>query len=224
MENALLSLRSCRLFADIAPDDLQTLLHCLAARRVICPKNSFILSAGDAAGHMGVVLSGSAQVMKEDFWGNRSILTHLCPGELFGESFSCAGIDRIPVNVVAVEKTEVLLVDYRKIFTTCTSACAFHNQLIRNMVKILADKNILLTQKMEHITQRTTREKLLSYLSSQAQRAGSNTFTIPFNRQELADYLSVDRSAMSGELGRMRDEGIVRFDRSLFRLADRRQI
>jgi CRP-like cAMP-binding protein len=165
---------------------------------------------------VGVVLRGDVHIMQEDYWGNRTILARVDPGGLFAEAFSCSQTDELPVSVIAVEKSDVLLVDYKRIITTCSSGCAFHSKLIRNMMQILARNNILLTQKMEHITQRTTREKLFSYLSAQAKRAGSPRFVIPFDRQELADYLSVDRSALSSELGKMRAAGILSFEKNRF--------
>ena len=177
-----------------------------------------MFSSGDSAHFVGVVLSGSVHVLQEDYWGNRTILAHIPPGGLFGEAFSCAETDSLPVSVAAAEKSEVLFIDYKQIITTCTSACMFHMALIKNMMKLLAQKNIMLTQKMEIITHRTTRERLLAYLSAQAIKAGKSHFTIPFNRQQLADYLSVERSAMSTELSKMQSDGLIRTDRSKFEL------
>lgn len=220
MKKYLPTIKKCPLFAGIDDSGLKTLLDCLSASLVPYEKNSFVFMADDAVTNIGVVLSGRVHVLKEDFWGNRSILDHIGPGGLFGEAFSCAEVPKLPVSVIAAEKSDILLVDYRRIIRTCTSACAFHTGLIQNMMRILARKNVMLTQKLEYVTRRTTREKLLSYLSAQAGQAGSNSFEIPYNRQELAEYLSVDRSAMSGELGRMRDDGILRFHRNSFELLD----
>ena len=164
------------------------------------------------------MLTGNVHVIQEDFWGNRTILANIEPGELFGEAFSCAGLDKLPVSVLAVQDSEVLMIDYRKIITTCSSSCVFHTALIHNMLRILADKNVMLTQKMELLTKNTTREKLLAYLSLQAQQAGSTKFNIPFNRQGLADYLSVDRSAMSAELSKMQKDGVLVYKKNRFEL------
>ncbi|HOQ01922.1 MAG TPA: Crp/Fnr family transcriptional regulator [Acetivibrio clariflavus] len=206
------------LFSGIEKTDLDKMLKCLSARKASYAKDEYILSAGDAINDVGIVLYGSVNIIKEDFWGNRAILTKVQSGEMFGEAFAFANIQKLPVSAVATEKTEVLFVDFGKITTTCSSACLFHSRLIQNILKILASKNIMLTQKLEHIVKRTTREKLLSYLSEQAIKSGSNTFSIPFNRQELADYLSVDRSAMSKELCKLRDEGILEFNKNHFKL------
>ena len=211
-------LRTSPLFSQIDEKDLPSMLNCLCARKADYKKDTYIFCSEDIVKDVGIVLIGSVNVIKEDFWGNRAILTKMQVGELFGEAFSFAGAKRLPVSVVAAEKTEVLFLDFRKISKTCSSNCNFHAQLIANMLEILAQKNIMLTQKLEHIVKRTTREKLLSYLSEQAIKSSSNSFTIPFNRQELADYLSVDRSAMSNELSKLRDEGILDFTKNNFEL------
>ena len=218
MENYLEIIKQCPLFDGIKELNLKSLLNCLMATRRSCQKNEFVFSAGEVVQSVAIVLSGGVHILQEDYWGNRTILAHIPPGELFGEAFSCAETDSVPVSVIAVEKTEVLLIDYKRIVTTCSSSCAFHLALIQNMLKLLAQKNIMLTQKMEIVTQRTTRERLLAYLSVQAVKAGKNRFTIPFNRQQLADYLSVERSAMSAELSRMQADGLISTNRSEFEL------
>ena len=218
MKNNFEVLKECPLFDKIAQNDIKSLLNCLSAKNKFFKKNDFIFLEGDKSTHVGIILSGSVCVVKEDFWGNRAILAKLGEGDLFGEAFSCAEIKSLPVSVVASENTEVILIDYKKIITNCSSACVFHTYLINNMIKILANKNIMMTQKIQHIVKRTTREKLLSYLSEQAMIHKSNNFQIPFNRQELADYLSVDRSAMSSELSKMKDDGIIEFNKNEFKL------
>jgi CRP/FNR family transcriptional regulator, dissimilatory nitrate respiration regulator len=211
-------LKRCPLFAGIEDLNIEQILPCLSATVRQAEKNSFIFSADDSITAVGLILSGSVHIISEDFWGRKDILSQLGPGELFAESFSCAHADKLPISVVAVEKTEIMLINCRKIIRTCSTACIFHTQLITNMLQIIANKNINLMQKIEQMSKRTTREKLLAYLSAEAQKAGCNDFEVPFNRQELADYLAVDRSAMSSELSKMRDEGLVDFDRSHFEL------
>ena len=206
------------LFRDIEEKQLESLLGCLTAVRRTYAKDEFVFMADDKAEAVGVVLSGGVYVIQEDFWGNRAILAHIGPGGLFGEAFSCAEVDKLPVSVVAAENSEIMLIDYRKIVTSCASSCVFHARLIKNMLRILAEKNIMLTRKMEHLSKRTTREKLLSFLSNQAATAKNSTVTIPFNRQELADYLCVDRSALSRELSSMQDEGLIKYDKNRFEL------
>jgi CRP-like cAMP-binding protein len=174
--------------------------------------------AGGSLNSIGVVLAGSIHIIQDDFWGNRTLVARLEPVEIFGEAFAFGGGDDLPVGILAAEQSDILLINCKKIITTCPSACIFHTRLIKNLIQVMAQKNSMLMQKIEHITHRTTREKLLSYFSLQARQMKSNVFEIPFNRQELADYLSVDRSAMSSELGRMRDEGILHFRKNRFEL------
>ncbi len=208
------------MFKGIAPGDLTNMLDCLSASVHDYAKHAAIFFAGIPAERVGIVLAGTAQVVRDDIFGNRTILTTLDQGDMFGETFACAGVETLPVSVLATEECTVLLVDYRKIIVTCPSSCMFHNKMIENMMQILAQKNLVLNQKIEAVSARTTREKLIVYLTAQAGRAGSRSFEIPFNRQELADYLSVDRSAMSAELGRMRDEGILEFHKNSFEILD----
>ena len=210
--------KQCLLFTGMEDAHLKVLLDCLKAVRCLYGKNEFVFSAGDAAGAVGVVLSGGVHVLQEDYWGNRTILAHIPPGGLFGEAFAYTEVKSLPVSILAAENSEILFVDYKRIITTCSSACVFHMALIKNMMKLLAEKNIMLTQKMEVITHRTTRERLLAYLSAQAIQAGKSRFVIPFNRQQLADYLSVERSAMSAELSHMQSDGLIRTNRSEFEL------
>ncbi|MPM33901.1 hypothetical protein SDC9_80482 [bioreactor metagenome] len=221
MENSQDALQICPLFKGISPEELDAMLRCLGAVTRTYQKDEYVFTAGTEAHSVGVILKGNVQAVKEDYAGNREILARLSSGELFGETFACTGISELPVSILSTEKSEILFIDYKRILTSCTSACAFHSRLIENMVRIIAEENLRLTQKIEHTMKRTIREKLLSYLSSQAIHAKSRTFVIPFNRQQLADYLSVDRSALSAELGRMREDGLLEFERSRFTLKGR---
>lgn len=211
-------LQGTPLFAGIAPKDLEAALHCLGARVGCYDGGGFVFRAGDPVSRVGIVCRGEVQVIREDVFGNRTILTNLRAGEMFGEVFACAKITRLPVGVVATQESEIALIDYRRIVTSCPSSCAFHTRLIENMLGILAEKNLMLNRRIEIFSARSTRGKLLAYLSIQAREQGTAKFTIPYNRQELADFLAVERSAMSAELGRMRDDGLIRFHRSEFEL------
>lgn len=208
------------LFAGISPDGLIQMLSCLDARRKCFVSGEVVLLAGETADRIGVLLSGRAQVLREDVAGTRTIVAELMPGDLFAETFACAsgGGMALPVTVQAAAESAVLLLDYRRMISSCRQSCPCHAKLIENMLAVLADKNLLLSRRLGHLSRRTTREKLLSYLSEQATLAGSDRFTIPFNRQELADYLCVERSAMSAALGRLREEGLLDFSRSRFYL------
>ena len=156
--------------------------------------------------------------MKHDFYGNRNIVASVHQGQLFGEAFACGDIKILPVSAFATEDSIIMLINYRKILTICSNCCQFHNKLIYNMLRIVANKNIFLTQKIEFLSKRTTKEKVLGYLAQEAKKAGSGSFSIPFNRQELADFLFVDRSALSNELSKLRKEGILEFHKNNFTL------
>lgn len=207
------------LLRDIEPQNLDQILGCLNAVAASFRAGEIIWLAGEPADRMGIVLSGRVQIVREEFSGNRSILTELEAGELFGETFACSSdVKNLPVTVLSVTQSAVLTIDFRGIAAGSPSACPGHAKLIENMLGILADKNRLLNRRIGHLSKRTTREKLLSYLSEQAQLQGSRSITIPFDRQELADYLCVERSAMSSALGKLRDEGILSFRKRHFTL------
>lgn len=216
MQKFLPVLSKTLLFDGLTNDEIISILPCLNAQQARYEKGHFIHHQGDTPTTVGIILQGSIQIIQEDFWGNRAILTQLEKTDLFGEAFCCAQIDRLPISIITISDCDVLLVDYQKVITSCTSSCLFHHRLISNMLKIIAQKNVGLMEKIQHLMRRGSREKILSYLSGEARRQQSNAFTIPFNRQELADYLSIDRSALSNELSKMRKEGIIDFERSYF--------
>lgn len=218
MKNYLIQIKKSRLFAGIDAQELEAMLGCLSATVRHYKKGDYIIRSGDSVSSVGLVISGGVHIQREDFWGNRTILSEVSESGLFGESYACAPGKPAPINAVAAQNSTIMFLDVRRIITTCPSACAFHARLIQNLITVLAFKNIMLTDKIEHISQRSTREKLLSYLSEQAQAAGSSSFDISFNRQQLADYLCVDRSAMSNALGQLRDEGVLNLNKAHFEL------
>lgn len=220
MKKNLEILKLVPLFAGIAHEELGGLLVCLGAKVKDYAKDEIVLLAGDPVSHVGLVLEGSVQVYKEDFNGNRNILALVGRGELFAEVFACVGLDRSPVTVVADSDATVLFIDFRRIVTSCSSACAFHSRLVENMMRLMARKNIALNEKVSCIGHRTTREKVEAFLLMQVERAGRNPFEIPFSRAEMADYLCVDRSALSAVLGKMRDEGVLRYRKNQFELLE----
>ncbi|MDD3394638.1 MAG: Crp/Fnr family transcriptional regulator [Anaerotignum sp.] len=213
-------LKKSPLFSGIQTDEIQSMLTCLSVIEKKYEKNELIFRHGETVDTMGLVLSGCVHIMKEDFWGNRTILSEVTPSQMFGEAFACAHNQDLTVSVLSVEPTTVLFLDIKQILNTCSSACIFHTRLIRNLLSVLAEKNIMLTRKIDHISKRTTREKLLSYLSAESLKAGSPSFQIPFNRQQLADYLAVDRSAMSLELSKLQKEAFLTYQKNLFHLKD----
>lgn len=209
-------LRSAPLFAGVSEEELAAMLTCLDARAERFPKDAFLLRAGDAAESIGLVLAGSVLVIQEDIWGNRNILSKAGPGQTFAAAFACAPGSRLHVSVMAETDVTVLFLNVKRILQVCPSACAHHSRIIRNLLGELARKNLRLGEKLTHMGQRTTRAKLLSYFSAEAQRRGAYEFDIPFSRQQLADYLAVERSGLSLELGKMRAEGLLDFHRSHF--------
>ena len=218
MKKYLSVIQKSPLFSGIASSELEPMLQCLSPVINEYEKNAFILRFGEDISSIGIVLAGSVHIIKEDFWGNRNIVMKVSVGQLFAETFACVQGEVLSVNVVAAEPTTVIFLDVRRIMSTCSSACEFHSRLIRNLLTVVAQKNLMLNNKLSHMAQRSTREKLLSYLSAESLKQGSSSFEIPFNRQQLADYLSVDRSAMSNELCKLRDEGILKFDKNSFEL------
>ena len=218
MKKYLTILQQCPLFNGIDERDLLRMLTCLGARVANFDKKYTILPEGKPAKFIGIILSGSAQIMQVDYYGNRSLLSNVVAGEVFAEAFACAETQALPVAVVANEPSEVMLIDSTHILHNCQNNCGFHQQLIFNLMKDLATKAILFHQKIEVTSKRTTREKLMTYLLMQAKRAGSNVFTIPFDRQELADYLEVDRSGLSAEIGKLRADGVLESHRKEFTL------
>lgn len=216
MEDFYPVLHRIRLFRGVGADDLAQMLRCLNARKTGYEKNEMVLLEGQPATAVGIVLSGTLQILREDFLGNRSIMTEIAPGELFAESFALAGEQKLPVTVLSVTASEVLWIEAQRLVSPCENTCPFHTRLMENMLFLLASKNTVLNRKIGYLSRRSTREKLLAYLSDQTVRQGKNDFEIPFNRQELADYLCVDRSALSSELRRLKEEGILLFHKNRF--------
>ncbi|MBQ2445699.1 MAG: Crp/Fnr family transcriptional regulator [Oscillospiraceae bacterium] len=206
------------LFYGVRDHEIAAMLGCLGAAKRRYEKGQYILRRGETVGDMLLLAEGKLYVQKEDFWGNRSILGEILPGELYGEAYAVNRTEPLLHDVIAMEDSTVLFFDVTKTLTTCSTACRFHTLVIQNLFLSISNRNRLLEQKLDHMSMRTTREKLLSYLTAEAARQGSSSFTIPYNRQQLADYLSVDRSAMSNELSKMRKEGLLELRGSHFDL------
>ena len=202
-------LKKCSLFPEIEDENLITMLNCLGAKIEFFDKKYTIFAESGAAKFIGILLSGSAHVVRVDYYGNRSILSGIIPGEVFGEAFACAQIKALPVSIIANEPCEVMLIEANRILHTCKNGCSFHHRLIYNLMRDLAEKNIAFHQRIEITSKRTTRETLMSYLHFYSRQVGKNEFDIPFDRQELADYLEVDRSGLSVEIGKLRRAGLI---------------
>jgi CRP-like cAMP-binding protein len=214
------TLHACPLFAGIPEGELASLFSCLGARVRRFDRGDILLTEGQHLRAVGAVLSGGVEIAHEDAAGNRHILGRIPPSGLFGETMVCAGETRSPVTVTATGPTEVLDVDFARLIHPCGNACPRHQSLISNMLRILAEKNILLTRKLDFISRKTIRGRLAVYLLSEMQQAGYPEFDIPYDRNGLAEYLSCDRSALSRELGNLRDEGIVDYHKNHFAVLD----
>ena len=208
------------LFRGISPEEVKSMMSCLQAFTKSYLRGTIIHHAGNAIHSVGMVLSGSVSIESDDIWGNKSILDRVAPGQIFAENYACLPNELLMVNVVAVEPTEILFLNTEKMFTVCSNTCMFHSKLIRNMLSISAQKSLNLSRRIMHTSSKSIRGRLLSYLSFQATKHGSLEFEIPFNRQQLADYLSVDRSAMSNELSKMQRDGLLKVERNRFILQD----
>ena len=218
MKKYISILQRSQLFAGVGEANIEAMLDCLSANLRDYKKGEYVLREGERIDNVMLLASGSLNIQKDDFWGNRSIINHISAGEMFGEAYIAPESGPLLNDVIALEDSDVMFFDFRKILTVCSSACRFHTNVVQNLFFAISEKNRQLVQKLGHMSKRTTRDKLISYLSEQAKRSGSSTFSIPFNRQQLADFLCVDRSAMSNELCKMRDDGLLTFDRNTFSL------
>ena len=211
-------LQGSELFAGVEAGSLGEMLGCLSPRIEDYDRDEIILSSGARTADFAVVLRGSVLIVQDDYWGNRNILSALTPGELFAESFAARPDAPLNVSAIAGAPSTVMFLGLRRVLGTCPTACPHHRRIIENLLGALAVKNQRLNEKLTHISQRGTRQKLLSYLSAEAQKKGTPIFEIPFNRQQLADYLSVDRSALSAELSKLKAEGLLDYHRSMFKI------
>jgi CRP-like cAMP-binding protein len=218
MNSYLPMIRTTKLFCGVSDEEILKMLGCLHARTAVFEKHTYIVRKGDIATSIGMVLEGDVLIIEEDFWGNRNILSRVSAGQLFAEAYASAGITRLDVGIVAGGRCTVLFMDTAKMMNACATPCLCHTHLMLNLVGIIAQKNIDLVRKIKHMSQRSLRAKLLSFLSEQSNVHGSASFEIPFDRQQLADYLAVDRSALSNELSKMRRDGILEYDRKKFQL------
>ena len=217
MQKYIKVLKRTKIFAGVGDSEIESMLSCLGARLKNYKKGEYVFRQGEHITDITVLLDGSLHIQKDDYWGNRSILGEISTGEMFGEAYAYDSGAMLN-DVVAVEDSVVIFFDAKRILTSCSNACRFHSIVVQNLFFAISEKNRKLVQKIGHISKRTTREKLISYLSEQAKKQNSGVFTIPFNRQQLADFLSVDRSAMSNELCKMRDEGLLEFEKNQFKL------
>ena len=218
MKDFIPVLKRTKLFAGVGDEDISSMLTCLGARLRSCRRGEYVLRQEEHLSDILVLAEGSLHIQRDDYWGNRTILGHIGVGEIFGEAYVAPESGTLLNDVIAVEDSSVFFFDVKRVITTCSSACRFHSLVVQNLFFAISEKNRSLVQKLDYVSRRTTREKLISYLSEEARKQNSAYITIPFNRQQLADYLSVDRSAMSNELCKMRDDGLLEFEKNRFKL------
>ncbi len=216
MKNFLPTIRSSQLFSGISERELTPMLSCLDTKLESFSKDVFLLRAGDTTESIGLILSGSVLIIQEDIWGNRNIISKEGPGQIFAAAFACAPGSVLNVSIITETPVTVMFLNVKRILNICPSACTHHSRMIRNLLSELAVKNLLSNEKLTHMGQRTTRAKLMSYFSAEAQRLGKYEFDIPFSRQQLADYLAVERSGLSLELSKMKKDGLLDFHKNHF--------
>lgn len=206
------------LFKDNSKADLQSLLSCLGARKKAFARGSVVLQEGEKITSVGLLLSGAAHIERCDYWGNRHIVSAILPSDIFGEGYAAVPGSVMDVSVQTDADSCVLFLNLTRMLHMCSSACHFHTRLIDNLVLLLARRNLMLNEKLTYITQHTLRDKILAYLSAESVRQHSSYFDIPFDRQQLADFLNAERSALSGELSRLKKDGIIDYQRNHFHL------
>jgi len=215
--------KSIGLFRGIETAALQSMLSCLGATTRNLRKGKFALLAGDRPEFAGIVLSGQLHIIREDYDGKRSIVAAIMPGGIFAEALCCAGVPESPVTVLAAEDSIIMKLSFARILKTCSRSCSFHKKLIENMLGIIANKNLMLQSRMEILELKSVREKVMRYLESFIPKHG-NDIRIPFNREEMADFLSVERSALSHELAKMRKDGLIEYRKNHFMLKAQRSL
>lgn len=204
------------LFYGISDEHMKDMLQCISAYKKSYKKNDFILLAGDKIEHIGIMIDGAVNIVKENLYGDRRIMMTAERNDIFAESIAASDIKESPVSVIAKEDCTILFVPFERLLFTCANSCSYHNRLIHNLVAILAGKNLFLNQKIDYLSAKNTREKIAKYLGDFISRAKKTTVTIPYNRNDLAEYLGVDRSVLSRELSKLKKEGVLDFDKNTF--------
>lgn len=218
MKKYLPILKNSPFFSGLNDEEILSVLHCVNAVLITRKKDEYILRSGDSTDSMGLVLSGTALIIQEDVWGRRNIMSHCMTGDFFGEPYAATPGSVLNISVVAAEDCNILMLEVRRLLSACSSSCEHHQRLIRNMVSVLSNKILIFNDKITHMSKRTTREKLMSFLSSESFRQGKLSFDIPYDRQQLADYLCVERAAMSAELSKLQKEGLLKTSKKHFEI------
>jgi len=206
------------LFRGMSNMDITHILGCLGSRKHLYQKGQYVFMEGETNPKVGIVLSGKVQAVKSTKNGDSILINQLKTGDIFGLSHVCAQVKKLPVSIVVVEHSEILFIELNQLVQTCHKACQFHVDMIKNALWILAQKNLFLDTKMYYISHKTIKERLTTYLENQEISLNSSEFEIPFNREQLAEFLCVDRSALSRELGNMKDEGLIDYKKNWFKI------
>lgn len=218
MEKYLGILRRKNIFSGMRDDEILSILQCMDVRVITCAEGQYIFREGDTTSEMGLVLTGSVLIIQEDFWGYRNIMSRCLPGDFFGEPYAATPGSVLNISVVAETGSDIMMLNVKKMLTTCSNACENHTRMITSLVGVLARKVLIFNDKITHMSRRSTRDKILSYLNAESVRQGSASFDIPYDRQQLADFLCVDRSAMSSELSKLKKEGLIKTQKNHFEL------
>lgn len=219
-EQYLDTLSKCALFKNISHENLKSLLPCLNPQIITCEEDTIIFTHGTQINYIYVLLEGKIEIAKENFAGQKNIVSLLSPGQLFGEGVVCTSHRISPVSALSITTSKLLLIPYERIIVSCEHNCSFHHSIIYNMMRLLGEKNYHLNTKMDLLLLKGMREKLVTYLLAEAQAHQNTAFTLPLNRNQLADYLNVSRPSMCRELGRMKEEGLIDYYQNSFKLID----
>lgn len=211
-------LSETKLFSGIKPEEIKDALCCLSAYEKSFKKGEIIYRTGQTVTDMGLVEEGSVNITVNLYWGNSIILGNIEKGKIFAETYAAVSGKEMLCDAVAAEDCRVLFINVGKLLNVCKNTCGFHQKIIHNLLRISAMKNLNLSTRMLHTAPKTIRGRLISYFSQAAAETGSREFTIPFSRQELADYIGVDRSALSAELSKMQKDGILTYRKNEFKL------
>lgn len=218
IEDYLTELKNIPMFYGIKATEMESMFHCLGAYMKDIKRDDYVIMCGDDVNIVGIILSGQIHMIREDLWGNKSLLMSLEKGELFGETFACGLDQSATVSYIAASDVKVLFLTFSHIIHACSMSCKFHHRLIENMVALIALKNKQLMDKVDILSKKTLREKIASYLIQESGKNRSLIFQIPLGRVQLAEYLSVNRSALTRELKTMQSEGLIEYDGNSFRI------
>lgn len=207
------------LFEGFSERDLKRPLVCFGARRITADAGEILVHEGDAATHFGLVVTGAVNVVRYTLDGRERLLAHLGAGEVFGTAFVLGGSDRYFANIIAAQPSTVMMLNGARVLAPCATRCPAHMQLLSRLLTIVARRNSRLAQKIDCLSQKSTAAKLMAYLRQQSEDAGAKTFEIPFTRQQLADYLNVDRASLCTEITRLQKSGRLQTNRRMFTLA-----